>query len=829
MPRSVNRTWLNFVWLFFLILLGLWLPPSPAGAAKVVRVGIYDNKPLVFRDIGGQPRGIFVDLLAAYAMRADVHLVYVYGSFSEGLERLENGGIDMMTAIGFSQERAKRFDYTLETVLNNWGEIYSTKDRKIESILDLEGKRIGVNHGDIHLEALRRLTGEFGIHCRFIEGDSYDMVFEMLAADFVPLGLVNHLYGRENQAPYGVSSTPVVFNPIEIKFAVLKGRQENLLHSLDAELARLKNKQGSAYYRSLERWMMASPGEKTLPAWIIYLGLLCLLSLLTLIGGNLILRHRVGMRTRELSEANTRLEAQIQVSRMAEEELRKSVKVVAASSDAMALLDLTGVLQTVNPIYLKMLGKDREAVIGHRLEALYPSDFLEETLMPRVNGCLEGQMVRFRSAWPHAGQDDIQAEVTCSPYFNQDGQLSGVVLNIRDITETQKLAAQLKQAQKMEAIGTLAGGVAHDLNNILSGLVGYPDILLMDLPPDSPHRRPVTVIKNSGERAAAIVQDMLTLARRSVDQREPVELNTIIGDFLASPENAQIQQLHPEVAYQVDLSAQALIVSGSKVHLAKTIMNLVANAAEAMPDGGVLHLTTRFESRLETPLTPTKPSESGYAVVEVSDTGIGIAPEDRERIFEPFYTRKVMGRSGTGLGMAVVWGTVTDHDGQIQVESRVGEGTRFIVQLPLSDDAAPALHPRIKDLPTGGGERILVVDDEEAQRLLAKELLSRLGYRVSLASNSNAALDLLGAQRFDLVILDMIMPGGMDGLDTYQAIRAVRPDQKAIIVSGFSESERVRAAQLLGAGTYLRKPYTVEDLAVTLRAALDEAPHPRVP
>ncbi|MEJ2640669.1 MAG: response regulator [Desulfosarcinaceae bacterium] len=321
--------------------------------------------------------------------------------------------------------------------------------------------------------------------------------------------------------------------------------------------------------------------------------------------------------------------------------------------------------------------------------------------------------------------------------------------------------------------------------------MGYPDILLMDLPPDSPHRQAVTVIKNSGEKAAAIVQDMLTLARRGVDQRQPVELNSLVRDFLASPENARIQQLHPEVVYQVDLSPKALILSGSQVHLAKTIMNLVSNAAEAMPEGGVLNLKTRFQRQLQAPVTTAKPSEFGYAVVEVSDTG-----------------------------------TVTDHDGQIQVESRVGEGTRFVVQLPLSDDAAPELEPRIKDLPTGDGERLLVVDDEEDQRRLAEELLPRIGYRVTLAASGEAALDLMAEQTFELVVLDMIMPGGMDGLDTYQAIRAMRADQKAIIVSGYSESERVRAAQLLGAGTYLRKPYTVENLATAIHTALRDDPNP---
>jgi two-component system, cell cycle sensor histidine kinase and response regulator CckA len=810
-------------WLLLLVL--LWLPSASASGADTVRVGIYDNKPLVFQDASGQARGLFVDTLKAIATRKNWNLDFVYGSWSDCLARLERGEIDLLAAIAYSEARAERFDYTYETVITNWGEIYGSKAQPIESILDLAGKRIGVKQGDIHFEALRRLTSEFGIQCRFIEGDGYEMVFEMINNDFVPLGVVNHLYGRENQAEFEVVSTPVVFNPIEVKFAALKGRHLELLFAIDNELARLKQRPGSAYHRSLERWLMTD-SEAVTPRWILSLAFVGLIGLIILLCGNLLLRHRVNLRTKELSDANKRLHAEVNERLLIEEELRKSEKVVAASSDAMALLDPRGVFLTVNPVYLELLGKSRPEVIGHHLDDVYPAEFLEDTIIPQLYACMDGRVVRFQVPWPHAGEvDEIEAEVTCSPYYNQEGRLNGVLLNIRDITENQKLAAQLKQAQKMEAIGTLAGGVAHDLNNILSGLVGYPDLILMDLPPDSPHLKSVMVIKNSGERAAAIVQDLLTLARRGVDQRKPVELNTIIRGFLASPENQYIQKLHPEVVYRVDLAPRPLMLIGSDVHLAKTIMNLVTNAVEAMPDGGELFLSTRYAEQLQGAATTDNLGEHGYARIEVGDTGTGIAPEDRERIFEPFYTRKVMGRSGTGLGMAVVWGTVSDHGGQIQVESQVGEGTRFIIQLPLSEVAVQVPVPQAERLPTGNGEQILVVDDEVEQRLLANELLTRLDYQVTTAANGEEALEVIRTQAFDLVIMDMIMPGGMDGLDTYQAIRAIRPDQMTIIVSGYSESERVKAAQLLGAGTYLRKPYTVEELGGAIHAILNKSPN----
>jgi PAS domain S-box-containing protein len=248
--------------------------------------------------------------------------------------------------------------------------------------------------------------------------------------------------------------------------------------------------------------------------------------------------------------------------------------------------------------------------------------------------------------------------------------------------EREKLQARLQRAEKMEAIGTLAGGVAHDLNNVLSGIVSYPDLLLMQLPEESPLRKSIVTMRESGKRAAAIVQDLLTLARRGVATTELVNLNAVIRDYLQSPEHERLHALHPHVQVESLLDHHLLNVVGSPLHLQKTVMNLVSNALEAMPQGGTVLIST--ENRyMDRPLNAYDHVRRGdYVVMTVSDTGIGILPQDRERIFEPFYTKKAMGRSGTGLGMAVVWGTVKDHGAKIDVESVEGKGTTFIFQPP---------------------------------------------------------------------------------------------------------------------------------------------------
>lgn len=403
-----------------------------------------------------------------------------------------------------------------------------------------------------------------------------------------------------------------------------------------------------------------------------------------------------------------------------------------------------------------------------------------------------------------------------------NGRVESIIGSLKDISAQKDLEEKLRRAEMMEVVGTLAGGVAHDLNNILSGLVSYPDLLLMGLPEDSPIRKTVLTIKQSGEKAAAIVNDLLTLARRGVSVRQVVDLNGVIRDFAVSPEYAGLASRHQNVRLQLDLADDLLLIAGSPLHLQKTVMNLAVNAFEAMADGGVLRIST-FNRYVDQPIQGYDEVKQGdYVVLEVADTGHGISPTDRQRIFEPFYTKKVMGRSGTGLGLAVVWGTVKDHRGYIDVRSEVDNGSVFILYFPVTREK---LQEKIDTFFTleefrGAGETILVVDDVAEQRDLASTMLSRMGYQVEAVASGEAAVSRVHDQAVDLVVLDMIMAPGMDGLDTFRAITAIRPGQKAIIASGFSETERVREAQRLGAGAYLKKPYTLERLVKTVQEAL---------
>lgn len=385
--------------------------------------------------------------------------------------------------------------------------------------------------------------------------------------------------------------------------------------------------------------------------------------------------------------------------------------------------------------------------------------------------------------------------------------------------EKRELQERLAHARKMEALGLLAGGVAHDLNNILSGVVLYPDLMLAQLPADSPLRRPLESIREAGERAAAVVADLLVASRGGTAGAEVLDLGAAAERFVASPEFHALALQHPGVRVRVDLDPETPRLRCSSAHLAKVLLNLVANAMEAIAGEGEVRIRTE-RRELGAALLGYEVVPAGeYAVLAVADDGAGIAAADLGRLFDPFFTRKILGRKGTGLGLTVVWHTVHDHGGFIDVRSGAG-GTTFELYFPAcSEPLTAAPGPSPEEL-RGRGERVLVVDDEPGQREMAAEMLARLGYEPHVAASGEEAVEMVRATPFALVILDMVLGSGMDGRATYAAILASRPGQKAIVASGYAETEDIRATLAMGAGTSILKPYTLARMGAAIRREL---------
>ncbi|MHB9098132.1 MAG: hybrid sensor histidine kinase/response regulator [Syntrophales bacterium] len=489
----------------------------------------------------------------------------------------------------------------------------------------------------------------------------------------------------------------------------------------------------------------------------------------------------------------------------------------------------------VSPAVRRILGYEPSEVVGRNLFTLLTPAGAEmitpvwvEWYAHLAKGIQRDELL-FEMEAVHRDGRSVWMEVQARPLVDTGGRVIQYHGVTRDITqrrqaerERRQLTERLNRAEKMESLGILAGGVAHDLNNVLGVIVGYAELMMGKMPPGEPLHKYAAGIMKSSEKSAAIIQDLLALARRGVAVCEVIDLNRVIAEYFQTPEFERLKAYHQQVTFTADLAGNLMSIKGSPVHIGKTIMNLMSNAAESIAAQG--SVTIKTENRyVDKPVTGYDEIQRGdYVVLAVSDNGGGISSEDIGKIFEPFYTKKVMGRSGTGLGLAIVWGTVKDHRGYIDVQSEEGKGSTFSVYFPATREELNRDNKTVEsDSYLGNGESILVVDDVEDQRELAIAMLAKLGYEAQTVSSGREAVAYLRSHRVDLVVIDMIMDPGMDGLDTYREIVKIQPGQKAIIVSGFSETDRVKQAQELGAGAYVPKPYILEKIGLAIRNELD--------
>jgi len=415
--------------------------------------------------------------------------------------------------------------------------------------------------------------------------------------------------------------------------------------------------------------------------------------------------------------------------------------------------------------------------------------------------------------------------ISVTPQVAADGSYTSALAAVLDITEKKnserlqiETQQKLERAERMESLGLLAGGVAHDLNNMLGPVAGYADLLLREVTPDSKMAGRIQKIARSAHDAANVIQDLLTLARRGRYQMAPLLINDVIRVYLESPGFEELRRRHPGIVVDLDLCPSLGMINGSSAHLSKVIMNLVSNAFEAMTESGSLTIRTE-QKRLNSLIGGhTLIAPGDYVLVYAKDSGVGIPQEDMDKIFEPYFSKKKMGHSGSGLGLSVVYGVVKDHHGYYDVFSETGKGTEFVLYFPVCSDRVSDNLDQSSVI--GGTETILVVDDLPEQRELSQDMLGSMGYSVSIARNGHEAIAFLKKQSVDIVLLDMIMDSDFDGLDTFREILKINPKQACIIVSGYAETERVREMQQLGAGPYVRKPFVLDDIGKAVRDVL---------
>lgn len=500
-------------------------------------------------------------------------------------------------------------------------------------------------------------------------------------------------------------------------------------------------------------------------------------------------------------------------------------------SDAIYVTDSKGIISYISPVISAITSFAPRELVGRGLPQLFHHD--DRYLLKKlINGSKPADRSQVECRLLHKDDSCRWVRLTINP-LNRDPstiELHGVITDITKEKQQEKEQARLEdllqRSRQMKAIEALAGGIAHDLNNILSGIVSYPDLLLFDLP-DGDYRRPILeTIKKSGERAAAVVQDLLSLAETGLTRSITIDFNQLVEEYLSSTESELLKTYHPGLQISYVPAKTLMPINGSPTHLKKILGNLIKNAAESMPNGGQLSISTENVYIEKHIVHSGRITEGQYIKVVVSDTGIGIAPRDLERMFEPFYSTKKTGRAGTGLGMAVVWSSVQDHRGYIDIHTSLGKGTEIVLYFP-ADPGVAMQHSRdladatvgIEKL-TGRGESILLVDDLPEQLEIGTRILEKLEYRATSVASGEEALEYLAKNHADLVILDMVMEPGLDGLETYEQIISQTPEQKAIIASGYAETQRVKKALQLGVHQFIRKPYSLKTLGEAVKNAL---------
>ncbi|MBN2419696.1 MAG: PAS domain S-box protein [Deltaproteobacteria bacterium] len=542
--------------------------------------------------------------------------------------------------------------------------------------------------------------------------------------------------------------------------------------------------------------------------------------------------EKLDERSRILESVNLQLMDDINKRKEAEKALlegEKQLKTVLERIPVGVFVhDHRGNYRLVNEVGCKMTGYTREELLDMNIKAIDPVEYTDQQkeMISRqfdINGSYVFESINTRK---DGAPFPVEIHLT-TIILNGESLLLSLALDITDRKQTEEtrrmVEEQKSRSKKMESLGLMAGGVAHDLNNVLSGIVSYPELILLDLPKDSGLKKPIETIHESGKRAVAIVQDLLTVARGVAVEKEVMSLNRVVGRYLDSAENKRLMEYYPFITITGELDDNLKNIKGAPVHIGKSLMNLVFNAAEAIDEAQgkiVIKTENRYLDHSLRGYEVVKPGE--YAVLSVQDSGKGIEQKDLERIFEPFYSKKQMGRSGTGLGLAIVWNSVQEHDGYIDILTGP-MGTTFELYFPETHEAE-----KKSDNVTflkgyqGHGEMILVVDDVETQREIFCSMLDYLGYRHKAVSSGEEAIEYLTKNSVDLIILDMIMEPGMSGKETYKEIIKIKPGQRAIIASGFAETEDVKETQRLGAGAFIKKPVIMEKLGIAVREELDK-------
>ncbi len=790
---------------------------TSAHSAVTIKVGIHESKPLSIISENGSISGIYPEVIDAIALLNNWEIEWVKVSWVEGLKMVEDGRLDLLGPIAFTEERLKKFDFNEESVLVDWGQLYLPDDSEIMSILDLEGKKIVFQKGHAMGNNLLILLRQFDINCEVVLVKNQKKVFEMISNGKADAGTVNRLFGIINEKEYDVQRSPIIYSPMELRFAAPKTQDKKILEQLDLQLSIMKKNKDSDYLRILDKYLFGKSSGTWYPSLsqvilvvsaVFVIGLVMLVWMLSLRSQVRNQTKKLLKSTRELEKANQMLSA-----------------VLDNTTDAVYIKNLSGEYILANSSTCEVVGKPLDQVIGKTDAQLFPSNSAK--IINEIDEMvIKTEKTQLAEEKLDAAYGETWWLANKTPYLDKENKVIGLIGISRNITELKKaqlekelLQSQLRQAHKMEAIGTLTGGIAHDFNNILGIIMGNLELALDDIPEHSPVMDHFNEIKKASLRARDVVRQLLNYSRKSDQKNEPVNINSIVEESFTL--------LKASMPSTIDLivnhSNRDLMIDADATGIHQVLINLGTNAVHAMEaDGGVLNIEVlKCDLDDELKFDIGQVSKGEYIQINVKDTGMGIEPERQKKIFDPYYTSKETGK-GTGMGLAIVQGIVINHHGAISVKSDFKNGTAISIFFPLSKNRMP-LKQKELDRPHKGTEKILLVDDEDALLSMEKKMLEGFGYKVVAKTDSQEALDLfiLNPSMFDLVITDMTMPH-LTGDKFAKSILKIRPDIPIILCTGYSSKIDDVSAKKIGISRLVEKPLDKNQFVILIRETLDE-------
>ncbi|MEA3359824.1 MAG: PAS domain S-box protein [Thermodesulfobacteriota bacterium] len=489
-----------------------------------------------------------------------------------------------------------------------------------------------------------------------------------------------------------------------------------------------------------------------------------------------------------------------------------------SSADAIVIYDLGGMPNYINSSFTEMFGWTLKEVKGRRIPFV-PESEMEATAATINSVVKEGKPRQgFETKRLTKNGDLIDISISASVYDDHEGKPAGMLVILRDISDTKRLQAQLHQAQKMEAIGTLAGGIAHDFNNLLMGIQGNASLMLLKTDPETPRYDRLKNIERQVEMGSKLTSQLLGYARKGKYEVKPTNLNKLIEEI-----SETFGRTRKEIVIHKDLADDLLPIEVDEGQVGQVLLNLFVNASDAMAGGGTLTLKTINVNSNDMGGGQYKPKQGNYIMLRVADTGTGMDKETMGKIFDPFFTTKEMGR-GTGLGLASAYGIIKGHSGYIDVKSRKGHGSTFKIYLPASTSGLRAQWSEVSEDVRHGDETILLVDDEEIVLSVGQELLEALGYEVVTAGSGIEAIEKYKERKdqISLIILDMIMPG-MGGGETYDILKEIDKGIRVILSSGYSIEGRSTEIMNRGCNGFLQKPFKLIQLSQSIKDVLEKA------